>query len=126
MPKTFTTVRQKIGEMGERVAVSYYQKQGYQIIEQNYTRSVGEIDIVAQKGGRLYFIEVKAKRAASGQGIDPGENMHKSKRVRLRRVIGEYLKDLESFTQWQCDLAIVVLDMKTRLAKVSVVRNCVL
>jgi putative endonuclease len=125
MPKTFTSVRQKIGEMGERVAVSYYQREGYQIVEQNYTRPVGEIDIIAQKAGKLYFIEVKSKRMSFKQGIEPGENMHKSKRAKLRRVIGEYLKGLDTFTEWQCDLAIVVLNMKTRLAKVSLVQNCI-
>ncbi len=74
MPKVFTSETQKIGEIGENVACKFLVKQGFTIIERNYTRKYGEIDIVAQRQEKqldkhtgevsrvtkIYFIEVKA------------------------------------------------------------------
>jgi putative endonuclease len=125
MPKKFTSKQQKIGELGENVAVQFYQNKGYEIVERNYTRSMGEIDIVARKGGVLYFVEVKSKRVSSIAGIEPGENMHMRKRIKIRKVILQYLLNHAKGESWQCDLAIVHLDMKTRLARVSVIENCI-
>ena len=125
MPKKFTSKQQKIGELGESVAEKYYKNRGYEIVERNYTRSIGEIDIIARKDGTLYFIEVKSKRVSNVAGIEPGENMHVRKRIKIRKVILQYLLDHAKGESWQCDLAIVHLDMKTRLARVTVIENCI-
>ena len=125
MPKKFTSKQQKIGELGEIVAVKYYKNNGFEIVERNYTKPVGEIDIVARKDGALYFIEVKSKRVSSIAGIEPGENMHIRKRMKIRKVILQYLLDHAKGESWQCDLAVVHLDMKTRLARVIVIENCI-
>ncbi len=114
-----------MGELGESVAEKYYKNKGYEIVERNYTKPVGEIDIVARKDEVLYFIEVKSKRVSSIAGIEPGENMHVRKRIKIRKVIVQYLLDHAKGESWQCDLAIVHLDMKTRLARVSVIENCI-
>lgn len=53
------TEKQKVGEMGENVACRFLVKHGYKIIEQNYWKKWGEIDVIAKKKGVLHFIEVK-------------------------------------------------------------------
>jgi putative endonuclease len=40
-----------LGKWGEDQAVGFLQRQGFEIWERNYNSTVGEIDIVAQKGG---------------------------------------------------------------------------
>jgi len=60
MPKVFTSKTQKTGEIGENIAVKFLVKHGYTIIDRNYTKKWGEIDIVAEKHEKLYFIEVKS------------------------------------------------------------------
>lgn len=50
------------GQQGEAAVVKLLQKQGFQILETNYRKFFGEIDIIAQKGNVLSFIEVKARR----------------------------------------------------------------
>jgi Holliday junction resolvase-like predicted endonuclease len=53
------TEKRKTGDLGEDVAVMFLMKQGFSIIERNYLRKWGEIDIIAKKAGKLYFVEVK-------------------------------------------------------------------
>ena len=60
MPKVFTSEKQKVGEIGESVAVRFLVKHGFSILNRNYTRKWGELDIVAEKDAKLYFVEVKS------------------------------------------------------------------
>ncbi len=53
------THKQKIGKLGEDLVCKDLKNKGYTLIERNYWKPWGEIDIVARKQGKLYFIEVK-------------------------------------------------------------------
>jgi putative endonuclease len=130
--KNFTSNSQKIGELGEDVACKFLIKRGFSILERNYTKKWGEIDIVAEKWNKRYFIEVKSKSVSdldfvSNETNRPEENMHIWKMKRLRRVVETYLisKRLGSI-HWQFDLIIVYLDIEKRLARVRVVDNIIL
>ena len=50
-----------LGNLGERIAKIYLQINGYQILKCNFRCRFGEIDLIAQKGGTLHFIEVKTR-----------------------------------------------------------------
>lgn len=50
-----------VGILGEQIAAQYLQKQGYKILETNYSKRYGEIDIVALDGKVLAFVEVKTR-----------------------------------------------------------------
>ena len=59
-----------IGAYGEQVAVAYLEKLGYKIIDRNWKTRLCEIDIIAQKGDTLYFVEVKYRSSgAYGDGF---------------------------------------------------------
>ena len=49
------------GKTGEKLVCRHYLKNGYAILDTNYRCRFGEIDIVAQKGNTLVFIEVKTR-----------------------------------------------------------------
>lgn len=51
---------QKVGSLGEELVVMFLMKQGYTILDRNYWRPWGELDIVAEKKKKIHFIEVKA------------------------------------------------------------------
>lgn len=131
--KNFTSNSQKIGELGEGIACNFLIKSGFSILERNYTKKWGEIDIIAEKKDKRYFIEVKSKKVENFDLIDnetinrPEENMHIWKLQRLRRVVETYLisKRLGSI-DWQFDLLIVYLNVEKRLARVRVVDNIIL
>ncbi len=137
--KNFTSKSQKIGELGEDIACKFLMKHGYSILERNYTKKWGEIDIIAEKNEKRYFIEVKSTSVSSLEyvfdnegeilsGIKrPEENMHPWKLRRLRRVVETYLisKRLGS-VEWQFDLLVVYMDIEKRKARVRVIENIIL
>ncbi len=138
--KNFTSEKQKIGKLGEDVACMFLVKRGFAIVEKNYTKKWGEIDIIANKEGKIYFIEVKSvsypfvsdKVHLSGD-VDhkdksrPEDNLHPWKLKRLSRTIQTYLihKRIGN-TPWQFDVLIVYLDMKNRNARVRTIANVIL
>lgn len=136
--KIFTSNSQKIGELGEGVACKFLMKHGFSILERNYTKKWGEIDIIAQKGDKRYFIEVKSKSVSSldfatGFNEDgketnrPEENMHPWKMKRLRRIVETYLISKRlGYVDWQFDLLVVYLDIDHRKARVKVMDNIIL
>jgi putative endonuclease len=135
MPKVFTSQKQKIGEIGENIACRFLVKHGFSVLDRNYTKKWGEIDIVAEKGGRLHFIEVKSVKRdlsiVSRGTLDeykPEDNMHPWKLKRLSRTIQTYLvsKKVPEEKEWQVDLAVVFLDLKDKKAKVKLVNDIIL
>lgn len=54
------TDKQKLGALGEDIACKYLENNGYRVIERNYLKKWGEIDIIAKKGNKIHFVEVKA------------------------------------------------------------------
>ncbi len=127
MPKVFTSEKQKIGELGEEAAVAFLVKQGFYILDRNYTKKWGEIDIVAKKGTVLYFIEVKSV-SHEFSGYNAEDNMHPWKMKRMSRTIQTYLldKNIDDDIEWQVDLLVVYLDLKNNTSKVKVVSDIIL
>ena len=50
-----------LGKFGEELAVEFLQKNGYTILETNWTFQKAEIDILAQKDTILAVVEVKTR-----------------------------------------------------------------
>jgi putative endonuclease len=138
MPKVFTSETQKIGELGENIAAKFLMKHGFLILDRNYTKKWGEIDIIAEKNNKLYFVEVKsishlpvevsAKGDNPNDDYRPEENMHPWKMKRLSRTIQTYLlsKNIPDEKEWQVDLFIVFLDIKSKKAKIKVISDVIL
>lgn len=80
-----------IGTKGEAIATNWLKSKGFEILEQNYHGPYGEIDIVAQKGGILHFVEVKTR--LSTQFGTPIESITKKKYVRIQKTVYRYLDE---------------------------------
>jgi putative endonuclease len=132
MPKKFTSETQKTGEIGENIAVKFLMKRGFSILDRNYTKKWGEIDIVAQKEKKLFFIEVKSvsylPSKEAPEEYRPEDNMHPWKMKRLSRTIQTYIlaKKIPDETEWQVNLLVVYLDLKNKKAQVKVVEDLIL
>ena len=50
------------GRKAEKAASTYLEMRGYRVLERNWRRPRCEIDIIAEKGGTVYFVEVKYRR----------------------------------------------------------------
>ena len=53
------------GRRGEDLAVAFLLERGYRILQRNWRKKTGEIDIIADKAGMLVFCEVKSRRGCS-------------------------------------------------------------
>lgn len=83
--------RQTFGRLGEDFAAKVLASEGYNIIERNYTCRDGEIDIVAEKGDELFFVEVKTRR--NNVFGDPCEAVNRKKQMHLRKAASRYLAE---------------------------------
>ena len=134
MPKVFTSESQKIGELGENIAVKFLLKHGFTIKDRNYTKKWGELDVVAKKENKLHFIEVKSvSRDLNFVSQETNtwraeDNMHPWKLKRMSRTIQTYLlsKRIPDEIEWVVDLLVVYLDLKNRKARVKVVEDIIL
>ncbi len=80
----------KLGKEGEDIAVEYFRKNGFRIIEKNYRTVFGEIDIIAKDKDIIVFIEVKT-RADKTFGY-PFEAVNQKKREKIRKVALSFMK----------------------------------
>jgi len=130
------TKRQKIGERGEDLACLFLKKHGFSILERNYVKRYGEIDIISQKDNILHFVEVKTvvrdnvprETSLSNDYYEPEDNVHFWKRKRLARVIQVYLleKGISDDFDWQIDLISIYLDKDGQELKSEFIENITL
>ncbi|MBI2027754.1 MAG: YraN family protein [Deltaproteobacteria bacterium] len=77
----------EIGLSGEHIAVSYLKKKGYKILATNFQLRFGEIDIVAQKGQTLCFVEVKTRNNTKFGNPEEAVSFQKQKRISLAATV---------------------------------------
>lgn len=121
-----TSEKQNIGKLGEDIAVKYLEKHGYKILDRNYRKPWGEIDIIAQQSQELVFVEVKAQN----QKFEwrPEENITRHKKHQLSRIVTTYLKanKIPEDQNWRIDVLGITLDFKTKNAQIEHIQNIVL
>lgn len=83
--------RRDPGRRGERVARKFLRGLGWRIIETNYKCPAGELDLVADDGDAIVFVEVKSRTHADD--ADPEQNVDRAKRRKLERVAAFWLTD---------------------------------
>jgi len=148
--KVFTSETQKIGEIGEEIACKYLINKGFTVIERNFTRKAGEIDIVARKGNEIHFFEVKSasldesrrvSRETSNNPVSsdfakatldvsretfrPEENMTFAKMKKLSRVTQIYFAQRPEFREMDFfwNILAIELDQTTRKARVRMLEK---
>jgi putative endonuclease len=79
-----------LGKEGEDKAARFLTKQGYRIIERNYSTRNGEIDLIAMHDGALVFIEVKTRTSDAFGAPELAVNQRKQQRM-VKAALG-YIK----------------------------------
>lgn len=108
---------QKNGKLGEKFAAERLLSDGYAILERNYHTRYGEIDIIAQKGDILAFVEVKTR--AKNFLARPCEAVGASKQKKLITSASIYLAANSSDKQPRFDVFEVVTEDKTGFCVLS-------
>lgn len=124
------TSKRVTGDIGEDVACKFLVKHGFDVIDRNYSKKYGELDIVSHKNGVYHFIEVKTVTNVIRETPDmyrPEDNIHPWKQRRLRKIIETYINDKKIWEfEWQIDVITVFLNMETRMATVNFIKDIVL
>jgi putative endonuclease len=128
-------IKNEIGGYGEKIAAKYLEKLGFVIVETNYLKKWGEIDIVARGTGKIRFIEVKTVSYETKQDMQtaisrgtwrPEENVHKAKMQRLNRAIESWILENKCDEEWEIDIIAVRLVLREKYATVKYLPNAVL
>lgn len=131
--------RNKVGAYGEDIATKYLLRNGHSILDRNYLKKWGEIDIVSREtlGNRykMHFIEVKTvsyetkadlEKAVSYETWRPEENVHRHKIERLNRAIESWLSEKKFEGEWQIDVAAVRIVPNEKFATIKWLLNVIL
>jgi len=102
-----TFARQRLGSVGEDLASAALAARGYAILERRYTTERGEIDIVAEDGETLVFVEVRAR--ATGEFGRAAESITDAKKRQVVRMATEYLAR-HQITNRPCRFDVVAID----------------
>lgn len=134
--KQITQNNTKTGKIGEDLACLFLMKRGFKILERNYWKKYGEIDIICKRDGRIHFVEVKCvswetrygivSRETSNNGtIRPEEHVTREKLHKLSRVVQVYLneKHVSHETPFQIDVVAIVLNLKDKRAQIKIIEN---
>ena len=123
-----------IGQLGEEIATKYLQNRKFRLLERNFRKKWGELDIVVEKDGVLHFVEVKAGSFHTNVPNDgeeayrPEDHMHFYKKTRMKRIIQSYIlqKKISPNKEWTIDLMVVHINIETRRARVRILENILL
>lgn len=96
------------GNLGEDYTVEYLCQNGYIIKERNFYAKCGEIDIIAQKGGILSFVEVKTRRKNPFER--PCDAVTKAKQWKIMKTAAHYIESVKTNLQPRFDVAEVIID----------------
>ena len=95
------------GQKGEEAVAGWLLARGYAILERNYRSRQGEIDIIAQNGAYLIFVEVKTR--SEGAIAAPGEWVDLKKQRKIMKTALQYLAGQGAALQPRFDVAEVTL-----------------
>ena len=114
-----------IGEKGEKIAEKYLREQGFSILAKNYARPWGEIDIVAQKGRSIRFVEVKTLvvKGSNDGGFRPEEKVDYGKIKRIHRAAETFLNDHDIDFDWQIDVVAVLIDRDSGESRIEFIEH---
>lgn len=111
----------RTGPFGEKVAETYLKKEGYRILEKNYRTRFGEIDIIAEDGDDIVFVEVKTRK--SDRYGSPFEAIDVRKQKKMSIVAMSYLGSCHLQDRpARFDVVAVLLSAGTR-PQVELIRN---
>ncbi|MEW6108088.1 MAG: YraN family protein [Nitrospirota bacterium] len=97
-----------VGKEGEKIAVEFFRKKGYLIIEKNYRTPLGEIDIIAKDRDVIVFIEVKTR--TDDLFGHPSEAVNRRKKDKIRKVALCYMKKLKKEPPARFDVLSVCIE----------------
>lgn len=113
--------RASLGIFGEEYAVGHLSRLGYRIVERNVRYRGGEIDIVAQEGSDLVFVEVKCRR--TGRFGSPESSITPRRFLHLSAAVQQYLAERgDENVAHRVDVVAIEVESNGRVSRCEVIR----
>jgi len=111
------------GNLGEEIARKYLENKGYIIIDRNYKKKYGEIDLIVEDRNDLVFVEVKT-RIGEQFGL-PEDALNKDKIQRLIKNSQAYLSynPGKNYKSYRIDAICIVLNEDRQVNRINHYRN---
>ncbi len=90
------TLQQRIGQRAEDIACDFLRARGLEILERNFRRKLGELDIVARAGDVLVIVEVRCRASVRFGGA--AASVDGRKQQRLVRAAAQFLQQRRNFS----------------------------
>jgi len=105
----------ELGKRGEDFACEYLKKKGYKIIERNFRKKWGELDIIAKSPDKiLVFVEVKTMKFFPLLDLKPEDQLTAAKKEKLQKIALFYANNHEDLIYkekgWRIDLIALTID----------------
>jgi putative endonuclease len=118
----------RTGALGEDIACKFLERKGFKILERNYRRPWGEIDVIAERESIVHFVEVKSSsrsiavdgsRENGSREIDyrPEEMATPQKLHKVARTAAIYMEQMRDNREYQVDVVGVLIDTEKRVAR---------
>jgi len=131
--------KNQVGAYGEQITAKYLVNKGFEVLDTNYLKKWGEIDIVARETVEnrqiIRFVEVKTVSYETRSALDyvvtqetwqPEDNVHYKKIQRMNRAIESWLQEHRCDSDWQIDIAAVRIVPREKYASVKYIPNVIL
>lgn len=96
------------GRAGEEAAAAWLSAAGWAILQRNFRVRVGEIDIIAARGGTVAFVEVKSWSALSASALE--HSIDRRKQLRIARAARVWLARHPALQEGTTRFDVVFLD----------------
>jgi len=115
--------RKELGDFGEKIAIKFLKNKGYKILEQNFKRKWGEIDIIGKKKRKIIFFEVKA--IIKNKNFFPEDQITPKKKRQLLKIAQIYLSEnkISLNSKYQIDIIAIEISPNFKKAKVRHYQN---
>lgn len=119
------TERTQFGNLAENLARRYLESKGYEIIERNYRKPWGEIDIIVFKDDVCVFVEVKANSREFIGNFNPELRVDSKKLGKIIKTAELYMANeaVRISHDWQVDVISVTFIESEKKAKIKHFKN---
>ncbi len=118
--------RKQAGALGEGVAAQYLLSKGFKIVERNYLKPWGEIDLVCEKENTVRFVEVKSVSVVdfSRERLYEPEALVDIRKLRkVARTACLYMEEKRDKREFQIDVVGVLLNRETKVARCRLIEQ---
>jgi len=124
-----TSQKREFGDLGEKIAKEYLEKQGYKLIDQNYSKRWGEIDLIfVSAENELVFVEIKTREEKKFlSSYLPEDSVNFSKQQKLIKTAQTFIYEnkYSEDTFWRIDVIAIEINKASRRAKIRHIKNAV-